>query len=170
MTKKVLLPIILLTLGCEVDRRNADVVVGDYGLTTSVAEVIGFWQYATNNDLSMILTDHCELSTERSCVVIRSGEVGEDLGQTRAWNRSGVEHGSWITIELQNDNDYNKFVIAHEIGHALGLSDVEEEIELMHDEKTWRNKEACIGKATIAEYKKVYGSCSGCREVCLFER
>jgi hypothetical protein len=137
--------------------------VEDARLRDLVAEGLDWWAEASAGQVSITMSDRCY--SGRSCVVVRSGPVhegGDDhLGSTSRWEDSDGNCGARLIIAATPDDAISKVVVAHELGHALGLAHVESASELMRQSG---GGPACIGSETSAEYRELFGE--GLRQVC----
>lgn len=152
--------VLALCACAPLDRREGDVVVTDPSLQYAAGAAIEFWSAVTCGDTSEILTTQCDAPI---CTFIQWGELLAPEGGTTA--RSGDR--ATITIEPGASGALLIQVVAHELGHAIGLSHtpLDAPTEIMYYRAG--NGPHCAGPATRAEYERRYGAVDCWQELCL---
>lgn len=161
--------------GCSnKDPRQSQVEIHSESLAASgfVQQGISFWSRATNGDVDMEVVDSC--SDDRACIKVYVAE-GTELSKHGWWGRTTVTEdidGPQPTI-IKVDPGGLQYapveIIAHELGHALGLGHVENtaqeanepyngqlDFELMRP--TTSSQAGCMNPATGLLYQQTWGT------------
>lgn len=147
MSARILAAVLCLACGgcaAEPDRRDAAVLVLDPELAGATESALGWWREATQ--IASTIEQRCE--GERFCVYVSLRDL--DTAGDQAWEPGA--NWSRVHIDPSVPPDARMFVVAHELGHSMGLFHVDAPGELMQQ---WGG--TCIGEATLAEWRAEYG-------------
>lgn len=152
----------LLALGCSTDPRHAEIEVHDARLLAATEEAAVYWQNA-EHDIDFRIVRSCGESL--ACYRLYVGTFDGKADTRRITDDDGWYHTKTVVDErtLSLDGLTLTGIVAHELGHSLGLEHTCEagacdEREVMvwnSDADPWHT---CIGPATREQYRKKYGT------------
>lgn len=148
----------VLAFGCGYpDRRDADIVTSAE-LAPRVRFAVTWWAEATG-DVGASLQSRCR--DDSHCVYIGFGPIeSAAYGQTSTLQRGTIFGGrttSYVTLRAGVDLEPEAWaiIVAHELGHAMGLAHVGNAGELMAKQLDWERP--CIGPQTLRMWRDEYG-------------